>query len=309
MTSVQRDSAQSQVIYYEDEYLSVREPKIPLATGAVEIVVKDESDLDIVYKNIFKIFNLLKSHWQEPGVHGVPLAIGRYYLERRDARDDSVMRQIIPYPHGGIWAIPRQVQVAWNLLFPKLALSSATSEVEQVRLKAALAKEYIPIVPRVIKKEKCAFCSPEREKAQSIFEYENGSFWTNFNPLLALDKISVAKEHIQDFDEATFVQAMSWGTKANREFVKLGYPISYQTFADDPASGQTIPHAHIHETCAQSFSDELWGVAKVVRKIFIDSWAACIVPSLFRLTDDQLKVVIAEDRKNLATILPKQKSE
>jgi hypothetical protein len=307
MTSLQAPSVQSQIIYYDDQYLSVCEPKTALAKGAVEIIVKDETNLATLYERIYIIFNKLKNHWNEPGVNGAPLAVGRYYVERRDENTKSVMRQIIPYPNSGIWSIPRQIQVAWNLLFPSLALSWHTPEAEQLRIKAALAKSYEPSVPRVVKKEKCAFCNPQRIQAQRIFEYATGDCLTNFSPLLKQDKLFVAKKHIQDFDQESFVQGMTWGAKVGQEYAKIGYPISYQTFADDPASGQTIPHAHIHQTSARAFADELWGIAKVVRKIFIDSWAAFIVPSLFRLSDAKLGVIIAEEQKNLAAILPSTK--
>jgi diadenosine tetraphosphate (Ap4A) HIT family hydrolase len=289
-------STHSEYVYFEDNDLKVCEPKIPLAPGAIEIVVKDTASSSVDEK-IFAVYQTTKEFWKGSKTK----APGCYYLERHEG--PSSIRQIIPYPHDGFRSYARQLQVTWNLLFPRLAVTHHTSEAHQSGLKEALAKLHSS-KPIPSDSTKCPFCDPKRIAAQLILEQGNLRLLYNYKPLSQHDFLIVTKEHLANFDDKSFAEAIQIGKKSMEEYAKKGFPIWYLTFADDASSGQTVKHAHLHATNATGYQEEVFAIAKVVRKILLDSWMQFIVPSLFKLSDDQLKVKIEEEKKNLQTVFP-----
>lgn len=286
--------------YFENDFIRVQTPQVPLAPGAVEIVVKKEGA--DTYEHVYDVYRKLQDYWSTTLVDGKPLAVGRYYIERRDVNDNSCLRQVIPYPTGGFASKVRQLQVAWNLLFPKLALTSSAPLGQVEAIQNHLLGE-VPEEPVAGEAGTDAFCNQARIDAQQIHEFKHVRLQQNFKPLTENDLLITSKQHTSDFTKAAFVEAMKTGSKVNDVYSKEGFAIGYQTFADHPAAGQTIAHAHIHVTNARNFTEEFVGVLKVVRKIVIDSWAEFIAPCLFRLSDKQLEVVIAKRKEDLKSVL------
>jgi hypothetical protein len=107
-----------------------------------------------------------------------------------------------------------------------------------------------------------------------------------------------AKSHEQLFDTDSFVEAMSVSRKVASRLAEVGNTISYIDMADCKAAGQTVPHAHLHASFAKDVTEEVLGIAKIVRKILIDSWMQFLLPSLFQLSDRQLQPILI-DRQNL----------
>lgn len=287
-------------IYFDNEFITVQDPQVPLAPGAVEIVVKRDDAK--TYERVYDVYRKLQNYWSTTLVDAKPLAVGRYYIERRDVNANTSLRQIIPYPTGGFASVVRQLQVAWNLLFPNRAWTSIQTLGEVEAIQNCLNSEELPDEPTVGEGTD-AFCNEERIKAQQIHEFPHVRLQQNFKPLTENDMLITSKEHTSDFTKVAFVEAMKTGVKINDIYSKEGFAIGYQTFADHPAAGQTIAHAHIHVTNARNFTEELYGVLKVVRKIFIDSWMQFIAPCLFRLSDRQLEVIIAKRQDDLKSIL------
>jgi len=290
--------------YFEDEYVVVRQPEVPLALGALEIVLKKEESPEDSYRRIYGVYQRLKSYWSEPSPQGNVLAAGSYFLERRDEAAKSCLRQIIPYANGGFRACIQQVIVTWNLLCPKLAWTSHKVLGTAADLQAALRKELTQVRANVAVAGTDAFCRADRINAQKIHETEHTRLLCNFKPLTKNDNLITSKEHKQIFDETTFVEAMSLGKRVNAEYAKVGYPIGYLTMADHKFAGQTVPHAHIHVSAASGLTEELLGIATVARKILFDSWAAMLYPPLFCLSDKALQVPIAAAKETLKSLLP-----
>ncbi len=299
---MQVDRAHPLPIYYQDEFLVVKEPESPLAPGAVEIVV-DESKCnapEITYRKIYSVYQRLKNYWSSNA-----LAKGSYYLERRDEKTGATFRQIIPYSRGGLRSTCRQIQVTWNLICPKLAWTKHQVLGDEKSLTAALkSQELQETITQAAQTGKDPFCRPDRIKAQQIMEGKDIRILYNFKPLATHDLLFTAKNHSPVFDEEAFIEAMSLGQKAHKEYTKRGFAIMYLTMADHPFAGQTVPHAHVHATYAKDFREELLGIATVVRKILIDSWLDLTPFSPFRLSDKQLAVIISEEKEILKCLGP-----
>ncbi|MBS0656048.1 MAG: HIT domain-containing protein [Verrucomicrobia bacterium] len=282
-------------IYFEDDYIRVQDPQVPLAPGALEIDVKQDDEQ--TYERIYDVYRKLQNYWSPS------LAIGRYYLERLDAKTGVILRQIIPFPKVGLGSKLRQIQVTWNLLFPHRAYTEQKTLGAREDLRELLQSPDLLELP-VVTEGKDAFCKPDRIEAQQVQEGTTTHLLYNFKPITENDFLIVSKEHTSDFTKEAFVEAMKTGSKVNRVYAKKGFSIGYITFADHPAAGQTVPHPHVHVTNVKTRADELWGVAKVVRKICFDSWAQYILPSwLFQLSDKQLVPIIAARRQDLAEAL------
>lgn len=278
-------------VYFEDEHILVREPKCPLAPGALEIVIKGEEEpLEESYRRIFGVYQRVKNYWSEASAAGCVLAKGSYYLERRDVSTRTVLRQLIPFAHGGFYKVLQQMQVTWNLLCPTLAWIKNQPLGKAEGLQAALRKEITPTaaqqpLPRVLD----PFCRMDRINAQQVLERAHTRLLWNFKPVSTNDLLIISKEHKETFDERGFVEGMTLGAKVNAEYAKKGFPVGYLTSADHVFAGQTVPHAHIHVSSASSLSEEVWGIAIIVRKILFDSWAELLCPTFFRLSDKQLE--------------------
>lgn len=282
-------------VYFEDEYVLVREPQCPLAPGALEIVIKREDEpLEESYRKIFGVYQKVKSYWSEASAEGHVLAKGSYYLERRDAATRTILRQLIPFAHGGFYKVLQQMQVTWNLLCPTLAWTRNQPLGNTEGLQTALRK----VLPATAAQQPLPrgvdpFCRADRINAQQVVEKEHTRLLWNFKPVSTNDLLIVSKEHKETLDERAFIEGMTLGAKVNAEYAKKGFSVGYLTSADHAFSGQTVPHAHIHVSSASGLSEEVWGIATIIRKILIDSWAEFLCPSLFRLSDKQLEGKIA----------------
>ncbi len=278
---------------FHNKYLTVKEPEIPLAPGAVEIVSNDDvcKTPDILYGKIFRVYHNLRRYWTEN-----TLAQGCFYLERREG--DKTIRQIIPYAHGGMKGTCRQLQVTWNLMCPSLALTSQQLLGDKQGLEAAL-KRKVALQPLQGKQGNDPFCRADRIAAQQILEKEHVRVLYNYKPLSTHDLLVTAKDHTPTFDEASFIEAMSFGYTAHPKYAAKGFRIMYLTMADHPFAGQTVPHAHVHATFAKDWKEELRGIFTVVRKIFVDSWLDLFPFSPFKLSNKQLSNKIQVEREIL----------
>lgn len=290
---------QDMAVYLNDDFLCVRDPVVPLASGALEIIIK-KYDVSI-YSRIYTVYRQIQDHWTSTRLRGKPLALGQYFIERIDYKANTATCQIIPYPETGFGSVLRQIQVTWNLLFPKFVWTKQSTLGPILPLRLALGANKLPD-PADEPAGRDPFCNTERLNAQEIQEYDSVRLLYNFKPLTKNDFLLVSKKHSSDFTEEAFVEAMTIAHKINELYAKKGFSVGYITFADRPVAGQTVPHAHMHVTNAKGYLQELLGIAKVVRKICIDSWAQFLVPSLFRLSDKQLKPIIAEQRATLQEI-------
>lgn len=290
----------NQIKFFEDDYLIVREPQLPLAPGAIEIVLKRDTSRyhSEAYKRVFKVYQNLRHYWTTPAENGKALALGLYYLERHDAQKKTVCRQIIPYTSAGIASKLRQVQVAWNLVFPSRAWTKhqILGNEESIR-QALIAPTWVD--PQRGQPAKCPFCREERKKAQEIVQGKNITVWHNIKELTHGDLLFISLDHEKCFSEKAFVETMCVGRKILAKRAAQGEPIGHLNYADHAAAGQTVPHAHTHGITASNERQELVGVAKVVRRIVVDSWAEKILPCLFRYSDKQLVPKIAKQRNLL----------
>lgn len=273
MTSIQKT-------YYDNGQLTVVQPEMPLAPGAISIVSKTANPC---YASIFQVYQNFKQ-----------LGAACYYLERQDGT-----RQIIPYPHKGIWSWARQLLVTWNLLVPRLAWVSKTACGQDVE--AALAKEPVENVPAHVSAASCPFCKPGQIAAQQVLEEGDVRLLYNFKPVTSKDFLIVAKEHVRDFNEPLFVQMLSLAKRVTDAYHAKGYKISYVSFADAPASGRTLEHLLVHVSIAKDWKEEVKGIITVVRKIVLDSWAQFLTLNLFRLSNADLKMKIDEAKRVLGT--------
>lgn len=273
MTSIQRT-------YYENDALSVVQPEIPLAPGAISIVSKTDTPC---YASIFRVYQNFKQ-----------LGAACYYLERQDGT-----RQIIPYPHKGIWSYARQLLVTWNLLVPRLAWISKRALGNE--LEAALGRDPVEGVSMHVSAPSCPFCKHEQIATQQVLEEADVRLLYNFKPVSSKDFLIVAKDHVRDFNEPLFVQMLSLAKRVTDAYQAKGYKISYVSFADAPTSGRTLEHLLVHVSIAKDWKEEVVGIMTVVRKIVLDSWAQFLAPNLFRLSNADLKIKIDEARLVLGT--------
>ncbi len=314
MSSVQ---SAYEYVYYEDQDIKVCEPKVPLAPGAIEVLVKTQEATDSlepssVDEKVFAVYQTAKAFWSQ----GKSRPVDCFYLERHEGSQQ--MRQIIPYPDGGLKSTLRQMQVVWNLTLPNLAWTSHPSVSLKEGLKGYL-KEYLaaalktPVGPTApqsfVNQAKCPFCDPKRLQAQQVQEWNSLWLLDNYKPLSEHDFLIVPKadsqgSHVSQLDAKFFAKACTVARAINEEgYCKQGFSRWYITFADGKDAGQTVQHPHIHVTNAKGYSDELLAIAKTVRNILIGSWARFIVPSLFTLSDAALKEKITQERKDLESVL------
>lgn len=248
---------------YSNNGIELRRPASPLANGALEIQVSQTGQEERIYQLLQK----LSLYWRAPTP--APLASAFFCLERRDSARSMTMRQVIPYPHGGLWGYLRQVQVVWNANVPRfMSLASSRLLGEQNALQASLQKD-LPQNVETLPRGSDPFCHDGQLAKQQVFEGRHVRVLFNFKPLSPLDFLIVSKEHCETFDKVkqeTFVEAMRIGN-ALTEHYRARYPIAYMNHANGRAAGQTVFHWHLHVTMAAGKIDELMGSLKVIGKM------------------------------------------
>lgn len=251
---------------YSDGGIELRRPASPLAGGALEIrVLQPGQD-----ERIYRVLQNLARHWTSPQApNAAPLARAFFCLERRDAVHSKIMRQVIPYPSGGLWGYLRQIQAVWNANVPNfMSLASSRLLGQQDSLEAAL-RENLHVHAETAVRGSDPFCNDAQLAKQQVFEGRHVRVLFNFKPLSSLDFLIVSKDHCETFDrvkQEAFVEAMRIGN-ALSEYYKERYPISYLNHANGKAAGQTVFHWHLHVTMAAGKVDELWGSLKVIGKM------------------------------------------
>ncbi len=274
---------------YQNNWVTVRVPEIPLAPGALEIVTTDDSDK--TFSSIYKVYQQLRTYWTSNN-----LAYGCLYIERRDSTQGTVTRQIVPYTHGGVRSLVRKAQVTWNLMCPRFSWTDRRILGDQKALEQVLAQKPEAANATEQPQARDPFCNTARIQAQEIQAGTDVRMLYNFKPLSAHDLLITTKAHMQFFDKKSFVEAMRMGLAAHEQYKKHATPIMYLHMADHPYAGQTVPHAHMHASFAQNVREEVFGIAKVIRKIFIDSWLDLLPISPFKLSDRQLVAKIAQEK-------------
>lgn len=158
----------------------------------------------------------------------------------------------------------------------------------------ALAKDPVDTDDSCVSPPTCPFCKPEQIAAQQVLDVGNVRLLYNFKPVSSKDFLIVAKSHVRKFNEPLFVEMLSLAKRVTDAYAAQGYKVSYVTFADSKAAGRTLEHLHVHISIAKDWKEEVMGIVTVVRKIVLDSWAQFLAPSLFRLSNADLKERINE---------------
>lgn len=275
---------------YSNAGIELRRPLVPLATGALEIQHAGQDE------RVYQLLQKLTLYWRTPVLNAAPLARAFLCLERRDAARSLTTRQVIPYPHGGIWGYLRQIQVVWNVNVPNfLRIAHSRLLGNQEALTAALQKDLL-INAEVSPRGADPFCNEAQLAKQQVFEGRYVKVLFNFKPLSPLDFLIVSKEHCETFDKVkqeTYAEAMRIGN-AIVEVYKKRYPIAYLNHANGQPAGQTVLHWHLHVTMAAGKVDELMGSLKILGKIL-----GLVRP----LSDHDLAKRIDSLRKDLAEVI------
>lgn len=259
---------------YEDGQLYIRMPKTPLAPGALEILNKQNSQpiSGPTHENICGIIQNLGLYWKNTMDFGRPLARAFYYLERRDASNSTVIRQLIPYSSSGVLSYLRQIQVIWNLNVPHFMTIGKNAFLgQQDGLIAALLSEAPSrsTEPQHTSLGTDAFCNPNQLAKQQIFEGRHVRVLYNFKPLSKYDFLIVSKEHketVETLNREAYSEAMQIGIAICNRYQQQ-HPIAFMTHANGRDAGQTVMHWHVHVSLAAGKVDELWGTFKIFGKM------------------------------------------
>lgn len=254
----------SSPVLFSADGIAVRRPAFPLASGALEIQGSGQEE------RVYRVLQNLARYWKAPVPDAAPLSRAFFCLERRDAIPSKTIRQVIPYPFGGLWSYLRQVQVVWNASVPSFLNFASTRLLgQQDGLEAALRDQRQVDVASAALKGADPFCNDAQVSKQQVFEGRHVRVLFNFRPLTPLDFLIVSKEHCETFLEVgqeAFVEAMRIGN-ALVEHYKKRYPIAYLNHANGKPAGQTVGHWHLHVTVAAGKVNELAGCLKVIGKM------------------------------------------
>lgn len=270
---------EKEVRLYEGRTLDVQTPRSPLATGALELVKKDNPEASEFYSEAYHTLRKVAYYWQKRDIKDF------YVSERIDGNDHSF--QIFPYTKEQ-YASYQQLKNLWNHIVPSvISIAQNTFYGGDPSVLMSDLKNNSVDTPGDFTDSFYSKPNPldkEQKEKQLIYKGTNVSLLLDNTPLVPANFLVIThsgKRGLLELTETEYSEAMEIASKLNAHFQTTGIRIiQHNYFANGPISGMSVPEWHLKIAISEGKLEETWGLLKVVGKM------AGLVKSL---TDEQLK--------------------